>query len=273
MSAQIDAPMDALALADIQAQFAQALLQPSSAAQASTLFNAHPHQDDRFALYRGNLTAIWTAALKNAFPVLYQLVGEDYFEQLVRAFGRACPSESGDLNQFGARLAAFLKTVPDAADYPYFSDVAALEWQVHSTYYAADSDAITLAGLLQAVAASGQDVQAVQLEFHPASSLYISELDSVAIWLAHQTDTDAGFPENIKQTCHGLISRRHWSVELQAISKPGFLALTALQQGSSLGAALEIALDADSEFDINAELQTWFAAGLFANFKFPESQL
>ncbi|MFZ6639931.1 putative DNA-binding domain-containing protein [Undibacterium sp. TC4M20W] len=273
MSTQIDAAMDALSLSEIQSQFAQALLQPSSAAQTATLFNAHPHQDDRLALYRGNLTAIWTSALKNAFPVLYQLVGEDYFEQLVRVFGRAFPSESGDLNQFGAKLAAFLKTIPDAADYPYFSDVAALEWQIHCAYYAADAEALSLTDLLQAVAAPGQDVQTVRLLFHPAASLYTAELDSVAIWLAHQVHTEAGFPENIRQACHGLVSRPQWSVELHRISKASFLALTALQQGSNLGTALEIALDTDSEFDINAQLQFWFASGLFANFKFPENQL
>ncbi|BBB61496.1 hypothetical protein UNDKW_3223 [Undibacterium sp. KW1] len=192
MRTQIDAAMDALSLTEIQSQFARALLQPSFATQTAALFNAHPHQDDRLALYRGNLTAIWTAALKNAFPVLYQLVGDDYFEQLVRAFGRAFPSESGDLNQFGAKLAAFLKTTPDAADYPYFSDVAALEWQIHAAYYAADAEALSLTNLLQAVAASGQDVQAVRLLFHPAVSLFTAELDSVAIWFAHQVPAEAG---------------------------------------------------------------------------------
>ncbi|MFZ6775582.1 putative DNA-binding domain-containing protein [Undibacterium sp. Ji83W] len=273
----MNAMRDPYTLAEIQEQFALALLQPSSPVQASALFHTHPFQDDRLALYRGNLTAIWTSALKNAYPVLYQLVGNDYFEQVVRAFGRACPSESGDLNQFGAKLAEFLKTIPDAADYPYFPDVAALEWQIHAAYYAADANVISLADLLQGVAASGQDVQAVQLEFHPAVSLYTSEWDSVAIWLAHQanteTGTDAGLPENIRQICYGLVCRNNWSVELQAINKPAWLALTALQQGSRLGTVLEIALDADSEFEINAHLQSWFAAGLFAKFKFPDNQL
>ncbi|MES2036319.1 MAG: DNA-binding domain-containing protein [Pseudomonadota bacterium] len=260
-------------LAEIQEQFALALLQPFSPTQASALFHAHPFQDDRLALYRGNLTAIWTSALKNAYPVLFQLVGNDYFEQVARAFGRACPSESGDLNQFGAKLAEFLKTIPDAADYPYFPDVAALEWQIHTAYYAADADAIGLVDLLQGVAAAEQDVQAVQLDFHPAVRLYTSAWDSVAIWLTHQTNTEASLPENIRQTCYGLIYRSNWSVELLAISKPAWLALTALQQGSSLGTALEMALDADGGFDINAHLQSWFAAGLFAKFKFPDNQL
>ena len=269
----MDTIKNSLALAEIQQQFAQALLQPAAAAQAGALFNAHPFQDDRLALYRGNLTAIWTSALKNAYPVLYQLVGDEYFVQVVRAYGRARPSESGDLNQFGARLADFLKTIPDAEDYPYFPAVAELEWQVHTAYYAADADAISLAELLQAVAATGQDMQTVQLQLHPTLGLYTSEWDSVAIWLAHQPDAIVKPPEQIHQLCYGLIHRSNWSVAVQAVSKANWLALSALQQGSSLGVALEVALDADADFDINANVQSWFVSGLFTSFKFPQKPL
>ncbi|MFZ6870617.1 putative DNA-binding domain-containing protein [Undibacterium sp. Di27W] len=255
--------MNALSLTDIQKHFSSALLEPSSAPDAASLFCPHPYQQDRLALYRGNLTAIWTSALKNAFPVLYQLVGEAYFEQLARAFGRARPSLSGDLNQFGAKLAEFLKSIPDASDYPYFPDIAALEWQIHNAYYAADADVLSLAELLQAIAAGGQDLQTVQLQLHPAVSLYRSEWDSVSIWLAHQAHSERELPENIQQICHGLIYRRDWSVELQALDQPAWLALSALTQGRGLGEALEVALDVDAEFAINAHLQSWFAAGLF----------
>lgn len=260
-------------LAEIQEQFAHALLQSSRTAQAAALLNTHPYQDDRLALYRGNLTAIWISALKNAYPVLHQLVGEEYFEQVARAFGRAYPSESGDLNQFGAKFTEFLKTIPDAVDYPYFSDVAALEWQIHTAYYAADAEALSLHDVLQAISTGGQDVQAVQLTFHPAASLYHSAWDSVGIWHAHQANSTSGFPEDIKQTSYGLIYRRDWLVELQLVSQAAWLALTALQQGRSLGEALELALEADAEFAINTCLQSWFAAGLFIHFTFPEDKL
>ncbi|WP_170133427.1 DNA-binding domain-containing protein [Undibacterium pigrum] len=260
-------------LDEIQEQFSRALLQPASAESIAPLFHAHPYQDDRLALYRGNLTAIWTSALKNAFPVLHQLVGEEYFEQLARAFGRACPSVSGDLNQFGAKLPEFLKTIPDAGDYPYFSDIASLEWQVHTAYYAADAVAIGLHEVLQAIAAGGQDVQALQLDFHPAASLYQSAWDSVGIWHAHQAGEAAGFPQDIRLASYALIARREWQVEVQKIDEPGWLALKALQQGRSLGEALELALEADAGFAINASLQSWFFAGLFTQFKFPADKL
>ena len=260
-------------LVEIQEQFAHALLQPSQAAQAAALFNAHPWQDDRLALYRGNLTAIWTSALKNAYPVLYQLVGEEYFEQVARAFGRAYPSESGDLNQLGAKLPEFLKTIPDTVDYPYFSDVAALEWQVHASYYAADAEVVSLHEVLQAISAGGQDAQAMQLTFHPAASLFDSAWDCVGIWQAHQLNSDSGFPDDVRNGSFALVARSEWLVEVQRINKAGWLALRALQQGCNLGDALELALEADADFAINASLQSWFSAGLFVQFRFPEDKL
>ncbi|MFZ6759598.1 putative DNA-binding domain-containing protein [Undibacterium sp. Ji50W] len=268
--------MSASSLAQIQQQFAAALLQPKTAtdaADAAELFAAHPAQDDRLALYRGNLTAIWTAALRNAYPVLHALVGEDYFAQMARSFGRSFPSESGDLNDFGAHLPAFLTQTPDAADYPYFSDVAALEWQIHRAYYAADADSMSLPALVQLVGETGQDLQQARFELHPAFGLHASDWATVAIWLAHQPGTQTGFPNNIRHSSYGLILRTQWSVELTEIQQPAYLALQALRAGASLSEALEAAVNADCDFDINSNVQAWFHAGLFTKVRFSDDSL
>lgn len=254
-------------LAKIQVQFANALLHPDDATEVVALFKPDPHQDDRLALYRGNLTAIWKSALRNAYPVLYQLVGEEYFEQLARVFGRAYPSESGDLNQFGARLPEFLKVIPDAADYPYFADVAALEWKIHCAYYAADVEILSLSGLLQIVAERELDLQMVQLELHTAVSLIYSEWAVVSIWQAHQDKPGNADIEDVRKASFGVVSRLNWSVTLHPLSRAEYLALLALQRGVTLAKALEIAVDEDGEFNVNTHLQTWFAAGLFKGCK------
>ena len=260
-------------LAQIQQQFAAALLHPANADGMTALFNPHPFLDDRLALYRGNLTAIWQSALQNAFPVLYQLVGEEYFQQVARAFGRAYPSESGDLHHFGARLAEFLKTIPDAEDYPYFSDLAALEWQIHLAYYADDAQSLSLPGLLQTIASEGLDLQSLQFEMHPAFSLYSSEFATVAIWQSHQPGVLSEPPKELGQACRACIFRQHWFGQVQALDEAAWLSLRALQQGVSLGVALEAALECDAGFDINSHLQSWFAMGIFKKLQSPDKEL
>ncbi|MFZ6657153.1 putative DNA-binding domain-containing protein [Undibacterium sp. TJN19] len=257
-------------LSEIQQAFANALIHPEAAADVAAMLVPHSFQDDRLALYRGNLTAIWLAALGNAYPVLRQLVGDDYFEQVARAFGRTYPSISGDLNQFGTQLPGFLSEIPDAADYPYFPEVARLEWQVHNAYYASDAESFSLPGFVQLIAGKGLALPDVVLGLHPAVSLYQSDWASVAIWHAHQAEPGMAAPENIRQGSFGLISRKQWQVELTVLTGPAFLALQALQQGVKLGDALEIAVGADTDFDINAHLQSWFNLGLFTQIKISE---
>ncbi|HSC11045.1 MAG TPA: DNA-binding domain-containing protein, partial [Rhodanobacteraceae bacterium] len=92
----------------IQADFAAALAGPAAAdALLPALISDDARVLDRLALYRGNISAAWEKALANAYPVVRALVGDEFFGGLARAYGRAHPSVSGDLNRFGARFAEF----------------------------------------------------------------------------------------------------------------------------------------------------------------------
>jgi hypothetical protein len=254
-----------VSLLDIQQRFVDALLDPSQSPHALSLLKAESSEqkrvaENRLAFYRGNLTAIWTQALSNAFPVLLQLVGDEFFEQLARAFGKAYPSQSGDLNFFGAELPAFLAQDTRVADYPYFADVAALEWQVHRAYYAKDVQELHLPDFLAVV---GEGLQEARLQWNPAAALHSSPWGTVSVWHAHQqspVDSDA---IALRAASYGLVTRKEWFVHLITLEKADFLALQALQTGETLGSALEIALDENPAFDIPQQLNNWFAAHLF----------
>src|SRR6478672_806925 len=117
------------ALADAQQAFSAALFDAADDAPALHAFHGDAGlARQRLALYRGNLTSAWDKALSSAYPVLKALVGAEFFTALARAYGKAHPSEDGDLNRFGASFADFLAGFPHVADYPYFPDMARLEW-------------------------------------------------------------------------------------------------------------------------------------------------
>jgi hypothetical protein len=257
-------------LQQAQALFAAAMLDVASVAPSLPLFSAAmDRRESGISLYRGNLSAIWSQSLANAYPVLYQLVGAEFFEQMARAYGQAHPSQSGDLNKFGRDLPGFLAESMSAA-YPYFADVAVLEWQVHRAYYAADATILTLTELLAQVAQSGRDVQSVRLKMHSASQLHQSAYASVAIWRAHQVNLAEpqleALPVDLSMANYGLISRREWQVNVTELDQAGFLALRALSKGHTLEAALELAMQQDPQFDIAAQLTIWFSAGAFSAF-------
>lgn len=252
-----------LTLEDIQHKFAFALLDAEQVQHALPLFSTPSDQlVGRLAFYRGNLSAIWSQALANAYPVLQKLVGLEFFEQMARAYGRAFPSQLGDLNHFGAELPKFLARMPETADYPYFPDVAALEWQVHRAYYAADADLLSLPALLTAV---GDGVQQVRMGWHPAAQLHASDWASVPIWQAHQSVALDQAPDNLRHASYALITRLDWRVAVLPIARADYLALQALSQGDSLENALELALECDPDFNISNQLQRWFSAGAFTS--------
>src|SRR5258706_1360254 len=93
----------------LQADFAAALIDSGAAAAVvPALVSRDARTLERIALYRGNVVAAWEKALANAYPVVRALVGDEFFHGLARAYGRAHPSASGDLNRFGARFAEFV---------------------------------------------------------------------------------------------------------------------------------------------------------------------
>ncbi len=250
------------ALQDMQQQFAAALLDFGQVGDSLPMFSGDTARaEDRLALYRGNLNAIWNQSLSNAFPVIRQLVGEVFFEQIAREYGHLHPSQDGDLNHFGAAFADYLAYSGDVAAYPYFADVARLEWLAHRAYYAQDAVALGLAGLAEiAVHGLGQ----LRLLLHPACYLHQSAWATAAIWLAHQSESKLSYPEQLQVASYAVVSRPQWQVQVTAVGKAAYLALQALMTGSLLGDALEIALQEDAQFDITQELSRWFAAGMFS---------
>ncbi|MFZ6749461.1 putative DNA-binding domain-containing protein [Undibacterium sp. Ren11W] len=249
-------------LENSQLVFAGALLDVANTQAALPLFSTELSlREGRLAFYRGNLYAIWNQALANAYPVLQQLVGLEFFEQMAHAYGFAFPSDCGDLNYFGADLSRFLRSASMTSDYPYFADVAALEWQVHRAYYAADADMLSLAGLLSA---AGEDLQSATLRLHPATQLHQSATASAEVWLAHQSEQEQGLPADLNVNNFALITRKEWQVQVHALDCAAYLALQALAQGKTVEAALEVAMEQDAQFDIATQLNLWFSAGAFS---------
>lgn len=249
-------------LAELQSNFARALLEFDDGLIAASLRCKHGSAEERIAIYRGNLLAIWNKSLANAYPVIQRLVGEDFFEDLARSYGRRYPSQVGDLNAFGEHFSDFLMGVAPLAEYRYMPAVAQLEWLVHQSYYAqVPNEPLTLTGFLQT---AGEHAQDACLSFVPCSVLFKSDKAAVKVWQAHQTEEFSGLPSDLEQPSYAVVVRPHWRVEVMPLDQAGFTALECLQNGVTLGAALDQALQIDAQFDVGAHLQKWFAAGIFS---------
>ncbi|MCC2954513.1 DUF692 family protein [Massilia sp. IC2-477] len=260
LAAPQPAPVDGR-LATLQQRFGEALFDRWREADLEPLLSEG--RVDRLALYRGNLSAGWERALGEAYPVLRQLVGEEFFAGLARVYGKALPSQDPDLAGFGARFAEFLAGFAPAAAYPYLPDVARVEWAVHRAYLAPD----VVSPGVEALAGLAPDaVEAARFTLHPSVALVRSRWAVAALWQAHQPGGPA-LPARMDQRCAALVVRRGWQVQVVELMGAEAAALECLAAGASFGEAIDALLGATVEGrapDIGAMLQGWFRLGVVA---------
>lgn len=248
-----EAPATQPGIAALQQDFATALFAPDAEAPvlAQLEGGAGGHG---LALYRGNLTTTWDKTLSAAYPVLRQLVGDEFFSALSRAYGMAHPSDDADLNRFGATFAAFLDGFEHVAEYPYLPDMARLEWALHRAHFAPDASGLGASAL---GALTPEQLEAAHFTLHPACTLLASKWAVVDLWRAHQPGSGVDFPAGMDVPNFAMVARPHWKAELAQLSHAAHAALGVLAAGESFGAALDAAFGIDEEFDVAAHLQRW----------------
>jgi hypothetical protein len=247
-------------LESVQAAFGAALIDPALALPlARHELAAHAHAAVRLGLYRANVMAASEKALANAYPVLRALVGEDFFSALARAYARAHPSASGDLNRFGAALGTFVAGFEHTQALPYLADVAALEWAVHCAHYAADAPVVTRA---RVTALPPADLLSARFGVHPACAWIESEFPLARIWLAHQPGSGVDLPADLQGGEIALVARPLWRVEVLRSSRGEIAALRQLRAGLDMEPVIASGLEADARFDFPRALVRWFDHGI-----------
>ncbi len=110
----------------------------------------------QMAIYRNNIRGAHIEALRQIYPVIKKIVGENYFQQMASAYFARQASSCSDLNRYGEAFPSFIDVLiqqqTDLQDFKYLADLAVLEWCRHNAYFAEDDsffDYQTLASLIQ----------------------------------------------------------------------------------------------------------------------------
>jgi hypothetical protein len=166
-----------------QAAFAAALLDPQLPCPEGLCSANGADPGSRFSVYRNNVQGSLIKALADSYPVVQQLVGEEFFRAMAAVFVQQQPPASPLMSHYGEAFPAFIDAFEPAASVPYLAGVARLEL------------------------------------LHPSLHLLDSNHAVVAIWAAHQGDaTLAGI--DIHHAQHALVLRNGLDVEVFAL-EPG----------------------------------------------------
>ena len=213
-------------LHDLQAAFTQALLNPMSdccvdGIRANGLSGAR-----RLQVYRNNVFANLTDALRTVYPVIHHLVGEEFFRRAAQQYIHDYPSTSGNLHEFGHCFADFIQSFPGAAELLYLSDVAHLEWAYHQVFHAAEErpmDPTLLAAIPR------EQWCDLKFKLNPASCLLDSEYPILRIWQANQTSYTGHRGVDLREGgVRVLIIRRQLQVELRPLALGEYKLLEAM---------------------------------------------
>jgi hypothetical protein len=217
----------------------------------------------RLQVYRNNTFGSLTAALKETFPVVCQLVDERFFNYAAQEYIRARPPRAPRLAEYGADFADFLAGFAPVGHLRYLPDVARLEWAVNEAFHAPDVAALEPA---RVAAVPQERYPVLAFVLHPSCHLLVSAFPVDRIWQAHQPggDLDSGIDLSAGG-CRLLIDRHDDQIRFLSLDAAEFSFLQAFAGGQPLQQAYEAAAAIAIGFDLIAALTRHLGRGTFAD--------
>ena len=205
--------------------------------------NSHP-AGRRYNVYRNNVAVSLTEALREGFPVVTKLLGQQNMDGLSGLYLRAHPPTSPLMMFYGESFPDFISGLPQLSHLGYLPDIARLELALRRAYHAADGTAINPEDL---GALPPDALMAAQLQLAPAVQLIRSPWPIHAIW---RFNTEDGAPKPAAQAEDVLVLRPEFDPEPHLLPPGGGAFMAALAQGASLGEAHEAAHADRPDFDL-----------------------
>ncbi len=244
---------------DLQAQFIRSLRDPEYAIPAELGSFTGTASNKRFNVYRNNVAVSLTDNLAASYPVVKQLVGDEFFTGMARVFVDHNAPTSAVMLHYGDGFPEFVAAFEPAKGLPFLADVARVERGWNQTYNAADEEPISI-DVLQTIAAD--ELESAVLRLHPSLRIVRSDWPVFSIWHLHKSTDDptAAMQDLSPEAQSGLIVRPRLDVDVRIIPDLASAFYLALHDGQSLGAAAEPLAEAQSD-EMGAMLQMLFACG------------
>ncbi|MGE0408548.1 MAG: putative DNA-binding domain-containing protein [Amphiplicatus sp.] len=203
------------------------------------------------AVYRNNVRAAYLRILRDSFPVVERLVGEEFFRYLAHEYFHARPASSPLVARYGDALPVFIESFEPAGKLPYLADVARLELAWLSAYHAAEATSLSPEEIFDA---AGEAPERARFTLHPSVRFLSSKHPVHTIWLRERE----GRRDNLRLAEGGervLLVRPTHKVLVSSISPPASAALNAIAGGAFLGDALDAAAARDPTMQISEIVQ------------------
>jgi hypothetical protein len=241
-----------LTLRDLQRSFTGFLLSCPGTRPDGTLCDAIREQgvptEKRLAIYKNNVYTQLVEALKDSYPAVHRLAGDQFFRFAATEYILAHPPRSPTLLGYGDSFPGFLDDFEPAGSVPYLSDVARLEQLYLESYHAAEAVPLPKTAVAKFMSErAGQP----NLRLHPSARLMTSPFPVSRIW---EVNVQSSVIDRKRRIPGGaeclLIIRPRAIVEVRRISHGAHAALAALERGASIAEAMAAGSDIHPGIDL-----------------------
>jgi len=256
---------ETITLHELQERFTACLFDSEMSADALPLNPALAGKDQRLNIYRNNVFHSLSTALAALYPVVKQLVGEEYFKACARSYLQDFPPRTAAMVNFGGSFPDFLQNFEPLHGYPWIADVARVELAWHESYHAEDAPPLDT-DLLNQI--SPECLADSQIMFHPSVRLIRSPYPIYSIWHAHQGGKEP--QETIELDSGGenlCIFRPEYEVKVKSLDNVLMLLLENLFEGVKLADAIDRTMETMPDVDIEMALAEFIRDGLFLEIK------
>ena len=221
-----------MTLADTQALFHAAVTRAEGyrSLEIQRCFTGSPELGaaERIEIYADMYLWRLVDALREDYPKLAALLGDERFYALAEAYVREHPSAHHDLGRVGVHLAAFLRAHPDPRR-PDLADLAALEWARSEVFFEAKEVPVRQDAL---AALPPDEFLEARLRLAPALRVLAVEHDAVGLWRALEHGSPAPPPAPGIQAI--AVWRREFEVFHTALELDEATALESAASGDPL---------------------------------------
>ena len=252
--------------AQLQA-FAQAITASDEPDDSAALFHATPQGGPpRLAIYRHAFRVRLTAALRENYPVLHQVLGDETFDEVALGFIAAHPSRQPSIRWFGNELPAHLQVLADADQLPHpaLPDLARMEWALGTAFDAADDAPL---GVEQLLAVAAEAWPELRFTAHPSLRLIALDWAIEPLWRALSDNPEAETEAPEAQLHRLLVWRQNDQTQWRSVEPFEADLLHAALAGESFAELCERAAATQGEqaaAAVAGHLRVWVEAGLLA---------
>ncbi len=242
-------------LSQLQNNFSKHLLHEAVDIDALDITGPFP-PEQLLGLYRNNFYMSFRDYLLACFPSVEALVGDEFFEQLTKAFTRDKSLECASIEYYGAQFADYIATCEQTKPLPYLADIARFDWAVDRAKSVIEFNEFPFEQLAQL---SEQQQLTIVFSTPPNTCLITSQSPVFDIWCGVQKGDVDGIDMQQSQSIV-IFPNATQGAQYQELSVPQYEFISAVYRGESLQSLAQMS-------DFQQLLQYFISISLINNFR------